>query len=303
MTISFTDRVVLVTGAGTGLGRSHALAFANAGAAVVVNDPGATLEGVSTGDAPADLVVSQINSIGARALADYADVTDREAVAAMITRTIETFGRLDVVVNNAGILRDRSFQKMDDSDWDDVLAVHLTGTANVCRAAWPVMRDQGYGRIVVTSSSSGLFGNFGQTNYGAAKMGIIGLMNTVVIEGQKHGIRINAISPIAWTRMTASLFPPAGEALMAAQKVTPGVVFLASEDAPNGVILVAGGGAFSVARIVETEPVVIGPEPTADDIAAAFPQINDLTTAKPVVNGPLHTASFFQAAAKAHSSS
>lgn len=291
MAIDFTDRVVIVTGAGTGLGRSYALGFAERGARVVVND----LQGAET-------VAGEIADAGGTAVADPSSVTDRVAVAALVAGTLDRFGRIDVVINNAGILRDRSFSKMTDADWDDVLAVHLTGSANLSRAVWPVMREAGYGRIVMTTSSSGLFGNFGQANYGAAKLGLVGLMNTLAIEGAKAGIHVNAISPIAWTRMTAGLFPPAGEALMPPERIAPGVLFLASDDAPTGKVLVAGGGVFALAAIVETEPVALPPTATPDDIAAAFGRIGDLSTAAEPGIGPVHTTAFFQAALGAQSS-
>lgn len=291
MAITFTDRVVIVTGAGAGLGKAHALGFAEKGATVVVND----LSG-------ADAVASEIEDAGGSAIASTASVTDRAEVAELIAETLARFGRIDVLINNAGILRDRSFHKMEDADWDDVMAVHLTGSANLTRAVWPAMREAGYGRIVMTTSSSGLFGNFGQANYGAAKLGLVGMMNTLAIEGAKCDIRVNAVSPIAWTAMTADLFPPAGETLMPPERITPGVLYLASEDAPTGRILVAGGGVFALAAIVESSPVALPPNASPDDIADAFPRISDLSSARPPGTGPVHTTAFFQEAMAAQSS-
>jgi NAD(P)-dependent dehydrogenase (short-subunit alcohol dehydrogenase family) len=294
MAIRFDDRVVIVTGAGGGLGRAHALGFAALGAKVVVND--LAVAGTSMSPA-ADAVVAEITAAGGTAIADGANVADRASVARLIERTMNVFGRIDVVVANAGILRDRSFAKMEESDWDAVLAVHMTGTYNVVRAAWPILRERGYGRIVTTSSSSGLFGNFGQANYAAAKMGLVGLTLTLAIEGAKYDIRANAVAPIAWTRMTAELFPPGSDALFAAEKVTPGVLFLASEGAPNGVVLAAGANAFAQAVVVETAPVMMtGPVASPDEIAARFGEIGALATATPLQNGALQTLKFLQKA-------
>jgi NAD(P)-dependent dehydrogenase (short-subunit alcohol dehydrogenase family) len=212
---------------------------------------------------------------------------------AVVERALARFGRLDVVIANAGILRDRSFAKMEAAEWDAVIAVHLDGAFNTIRAAWPAMRERGYGRIVTTTSSSGLFGNFGQANYAAAKMGLVGLTRTLAIEGQKNDIRVNAIAPIAWTRMTAGLFPPGTEEVFAPEKVTPGVLFLASEAAPSGVVLSAGGGAFAEARMVETDPLMVAERPNADDLAARWGEIA-AAPALALPNGPVQTLNFLQ---------
>ncbi len=209
------------------------------------------------------------------------------------------YGRVDVLVNNAGILRDRSFTNMSDAEWDNVLAVHLTGSANMSRAVWPVMREAGYGRIVMATSSTGLFGNFGQANYGAAKLGLVGLMNTLGIEGEKYDIRVNAVAPIALTRMTADLFPDGAEGVLEPERVAPAVLFLASDDAPNRAIVGAGGGAYAAARIEETPPVALGADAGPDAIAANWHRIADFGRADMRANGNEQTLAFFRATAKA----
>lgn len=295
MTIRFDGRVVIITGAGQGLGRAHALAFAKLGAKVVVNDLGSSVDGAGRSSAAADAVVAEIAATGGEAIADRASVTDPAAVACLVERTLARFGRIDVLVANAGILRDRSFHKMSVEEWQAVNAVHLDGTFHATRAVYPVMREAGYGRIVFTTSSSGLFGNFGQANYGAAKLGIVGLMRTLAIEGEKTNVRVNAIAPIAWTRMTAPLFPPGTEDLFAPEKVTPGVLFLASESAPTATVLSAGGGVFAVATMIETQGVKVSDSvPTADDIAAHWDVISDVATGTPLANGSLQTLKFLQ---------
>jgi NAD(P)-dependent dehydrogenase (short-subunit alcohol dehydrogenase family) len=255
--IRFDGRVVIVTGAGGGLGRAHALEFARRGARVVVNDLGGAVDGSGGSSAAAQAVVAEITAAGGEAIADGGSVTDDGGVAAMVERTLAAFGRIDVLVANAGILRDKTFAKMELADFQAVLDVHVMGTVKPLKAVWPVMRAQGYGRVVVTTSSSGLYGNFGQANYGAAKLALVGLMNTLKLEGQRDGVRINAISPVAATRMTETLMPPAILEALQPEYVTPGVVYLASEEAPTGVILTAGAGAFAVARIYETEGAAI----------------------------------------------
>jgi NAD(P)-dependent dehydrogenase (short-subunit alcohol dehydrogenase family) len=245
--IRFDGQVAIVTGAGGGLGRQHALELARRGARVVVNDLSA-----------ADAVVEEIRAAGGEALANDASVSDAGAVEAMARQALDAWGRIDVLVANAGILRDRSFGKMAIEDFQAVLDVHLMGTMLPIKAVWETMKAQGYGRIVVTTSSSGLYGNFGQANYGAAKMGIVGLMQTLKIEGQKDNIHINAISPVAATKMTEDIFPPAVLEVLKPEYVTPGVVYLCSAQAPTGAILTAGAGSFALARVVETEGVHLG---------------------------------------------
>lgn len=268
MAIRFDDKVVIVTGAGGGLGRAHALGFAARGAIVVVNDL-----------AGADKVVADIEAAGGRALADATDVTDRAGMAALVARLVASHGGVDVLVANAGILRDRTFAKMTEAEWDAIVAVHLGGAEACARAVWPVMRARG-GRIVFTSSGSGLYGNFGQANYAAAKMALVGLTKTLAAEGAKAGIHVNALVPVAWTRMTEGLFPPGGETLFAPEKVTPAALFLASAGAPNGMVLAAGGGVFAEVRVIEAEGLALsGADLTPENVAAGLATIADMTGA------------------------
>jgi NAD(P)-dependent dehydrogenase (short-subunit alcohol dehydrogenase family) len=256
--IRFDDRVAIVTGAGGGLGRQHALELARRGAKVVVNDLGGSVDGSGGGSEAAMKVVDEIKAAGGEAIANGSSVTDDAGVALMVKQAMDQWGRIDILVANAGILRDKSFAKMEIADFELVLGVHLMGTVKPAKAVWEIMRNQNYGRIVVTTSSSGLFGNFGQSNYGAAKLGIIGFMNTLRLEGQKNNIHVNAISPVAATRMTENLMPPQILERLKPEYVTPGVVYLCSEEAPSGVILSAGAGAFAAAKIYETEGVYLG---------------------------------------------
>lgn len=272
MGISFNDRVAIVTGAGGGLGRSHALALAARGAKVVVNDFG---RAGPDGTTAADAVVAEIRAAGGTAVASHASVTDEAAVGAMVAETLQRWGRIDILVNNAGILRDKSFGKMEIADFRLVVEVHLMGAAICTHAVWPVMRAQKYGRIVMTTSSSGLYGNFGQANYGAAKMALVGLMQTLAIEGAKDGIRVNCLAPTAATRMTEGLMPQAVLDRLAPEAVTPGVLFLVSEDAPTRAILCAGAGTFERAYVTMTAGVHLGTGPdVAEQVAAAFDAIS-----------------------------
>lgn len=274
--ITFDEQVAIVTGAGHGLGRSHALALAERGARVVVNDLGGARDGTGSSSAAADAVVAEIEAAGGEAIADGADVSDADAVDAMVDAAIEKWGRVDILINNAGILRDKSFANMEQADFDLVVKVHLTGTAICTKAVWAHMREQNYGRIVVTSSSSGLYGNFGQANYGAAKLGVVGLMNTLRTEGAKYDIRVNALAPVALTRMTEDIMPEATRGLLNPEEVTPGVLFLVSKDAPNGVVLAAGAGGFASTRIYETDGIWLPPEErTPEIIAERFDEICD----------------------------
>ncbi|HEY7852833.1 MAG TPA: SDR family oxidoreductase [Caulobacteraceae bacterium] len=256
--IRFDGKVAIVTGAGGGLGRQHALELARRGAKVVVNDLGGTMDGSGGSSEAAEKVVAEIKSAGGEALANGSSVTDDAGVTHMVGQAMDAWGRVDILIANAGVLRDKSFSKMEIGDFEFVLDVHLMGTVKPAKAVWEIMRTQNYGRIVVTTSSSGLYGNFGQTNYGAAKLGIVGFMNTLKLEGQKNNIHVNAVAPVAGTRMTENLMPPEIVKRLAPEYVTPGVVYLCSEDAPTGVILTAGGGAFAMARIQETEGVYLG---------------------------------------------
>lgn len=281
MSISFTGKVAIVTGAGGGLGRQHALELARRGAAVVVNDLGGAMDGTGGSSAAADSVVKEIVDAGGKAIANGASVSDAKGVDNLVKQTLEAFGRIDILINNAGILRDKSFKKMELDDFRVVIDVHLLGTALCTKAVWPIMLEQNYGRIVVTSSPSGLFGNFGQANYGAAKMGVVGLMNTLKIEGAKSNVKINALAPVAATRMTESLIPKDRLEKLGPELVTPGVVYLCSEDAPSGVILQAVGGRFNVAEMVESSWVDLSADCTVESVAASWSKISDTTNAKP----------------------
>ncbi|MFL5236712.1 MAG: SDR family NAD(P)-dependent oxidoreductase [Rhizomicrobium sp.] len=285
MTIRFDGKVAIVTGAGGGLGRAHALELARRGAQVVVNDLGGALDGSGGSSAAAETVVAEIKAAGGTAIVNGSSVTDDSGVANMVNQAMDAFGRIDILIANAGILRDKSFAKMEMADFEAVMAVHVMGTVKPARACWQIMRDQHYGRIVVTTSSTGLYGNFGQANYGTAKLALVGLMNTLKIEGARDNIRVNAICPVAATRMTEALMPPPMLEMLKPDYVTPGVVYLASEEAPAGVILTAGAGVFSAAQIVETEGVNLGHAADAEAIAANWDQIADFATARHYENG------------------
>jgi len=292
MTIRFDGKVAIVTGAGGGLGRCHALELARRGAKVVVNDLGGSVDGSGGSSEAAAKVVDEIKAMGGEAIANGSSVTDDAGVALMIKQAMDAFGRIDILIANAGILRDKSFSKMEMKDFDLVVAVHLMGTVKPAKAVWQIMRDQQYGRIVVTTSSTGLYGNFGQTNYGAAKLGIVGFMNTLKLEGAKDNIKVNAISPVAATRMTENLMPPAMNAMLKPEYVTPGVVYLASDDAPTGMILTAGAGVFSAAQMVETDGINLGHGATAETVAEYWGKIADFSTAKHYTMGNEQTAKF-----------
>jgi NAD(P)-dependent dehydrogenase (short-subunit alcohol dehydrogenase family) len=293
MTIRFDGKTVIVTGAGGGLGRAHALEFAKRGAKVVVNDLGGALDGSGGNSAAAEAVVAEIKSQGGVAIANGASVTDDAGVAHLIAQTTDAFGPVDILIANAGILRDKSFGKMELKDFEAVLAVHLTGTVKPVKAVWQAMRERQYGRIVVTTSSTGLYGNFGQTNYGAAKLSLVGFMNSLKLEGARDNIKVNAICPIAGTRMTENLMPPEMLAALKPEYVTPGVVFLASDEAPSGVILTAGAGVFAVAELVESEGVHLGHAATADDVAANWAKIADFAGARHYQQGAEQSQKFF----------
>ena len=295
MTLDYTGKVVIVTGAGGGLGRCHALEFARRGAKVVVNDLGGAVDGSGGSSEAADKVVEEIKAAGGEAISNGSSVTDDAGVANMVAQTMDAYGRIDVLVNNAGVLRDKSFAKMEIADFDFVVDVHLFGTMKPTKAVWPIMKEQGYGRIMVTSSSSGLYGNFGQSNYGAAKLGVVGFINTLKLEGQKDNIHINALAPVAWTRMTSNLMPPEMEEALAPEQVTPAVVFMCSEQAPTGKIICAGAGAYAAAQIVETRGMYLGTAPTAEDVAENWEQISKLDDqAEALFQGGEQTRRFFE---------
>jgi NAD(P)-dependent dehydrogenase (short-subunit alcohol dehydrogenase family) len=275
MTIRFDGRTAIVTGAGGGLGRAYALDLALRGANVIVNDLGGARDGTGGSDAAAS-VVAEIEAMGGQAVADSGSVTDASAMEAMVANAIDRFGSVDILINNAGVLRDKSFAKMSHDDFAFVVQVHLIGSAICTRAVWDHMRERQYGRILMTASSSGLYGNFGQANYGAAKLGIAGLTRTLALEGAKHNVRVNTLAPTAWTRMTEDIFPEAAAALFTPETVAPAAVYLVSEDAPNNVIVGAGAGVFQSAHITLTDGVrLTGDELSAEGIAAHWDAILD----------------------------
>ncbi len=263
MGLDFKGRVAIVTGAGGGLGKQHALLLASRGAKVVVNDLGADVHGDGGSVSAAQAVVDEIRAAGGEAIVNGASVTDFEAVQKMVQQAVDTWGRVDILVNNAGILRDKSFAKMALDDFKLVMDVHVMGAVHCTKAVWPIMQSQNYGRIIMTTSSSGLYGNFGQANYGAAKMALAGLMQTLSIEGMKHDIRVNCLAPTAAPRMTEGLMPQAVLDALQPQAVSPAMLVMASEDAPNRTILCAGAGSFEVAHITLTQGVHLG---TGDDV-------------------------------------
>lgn len=276
MSVKFDDKVAIVTGGGIGLGREHALGLAKRGAKVVVNDLGVSQDGEGGSSASAQSVVAEIVAMGGEALAHGADVSDELQVKDMVQQTMDKWGRIDILINNAGILRDKTFSKMTLDDFRKVVDVHLMGTATVTHAVWPIMRKQSYGRIVLTSSSSGLYGNFGQSNYGAAKTAMVGLMNVLHHEGARDDIRVNILAPTATTRMTEELFSMEVGELLDPATITPGVLFLVSENAPSRIIMGAGGGSFAQTRIYETKGITLaGDDITPENVERHWAQIID----------------------------
>jgi NAD(P)-dependent dehydrogenase (short-subunit alcohol dehydrogenase family) len=279
--IRFDGKVAIVTGAGGGLGRQHALELARRGAKVVVNDLGSAVDGSGGSSEAAQKVVEEIKALGGEAIANGSSVTDDAGVAHMVKQAMDAWGRIDILIANAGVLRDKSFSKMEIADFEFVLNVHLMGTVKPAKAVWEIMKAQTFGRIVVTTSSTGLYGNFGQSNYGAAKSGLVGFMHTIKLEGQKDNVHINAICPVAGTRMTQGILPPDFMAKFAPEYVTPGVVYLCSDEAPTGAILIAGGGTFAFAALYETEGVHLGEDGlSAEAVRDAWGQITDTTGQK-----------------------
>ncbi|MEM6818497.1 MAG: SDR family oxidoreductase [Pseudomonadota bacterium] len=299
MSIRFDDQVVIVTGAGGGLGRCHALEFARRGAKVVVNDLGGARDGTGGSSSAAEAVVAEIEAMGGEAIADGANVTKPDEVEAMVKAAMDRWGRIDVLVNNAGILRDKTFAKMELDDFEMVVDVHLIGSVVCTKAVWEIMRQQQYGRIMMTSSSSGLYGNFGQSNYGAAKLGLVGFMNTLHLEGMKYNIHVNTLAPVAATRMTEDLM---GEDVLAALKpelVTPAVIFMCSKDAGSRQIIAAGAGGFARAAIIESEGILLtGDDVTAENLAAQWDEASDLSTARELQQGSEQSVKFLTALAK-----
>jgi NAD(P)-dependent dehydrogenase (short-subunit alcohol dehydrogenase family) len=277
MTISFKDRVAIVTGAGGGLGRAYALELAKRGAKIVVNDLGGARDGTGHSDA-ALKVVEEIEAAGGEAMSDGGSVTEYDHMVELVAKTKEKWGGVHVLINNAGVLRDKSFAKMEPVDFEFVVKVHLIGSANVTKAAWETMREQNYGRILMTASSTGLYGNFGQANYGAAKLGLAGLAKTLYLEGAKHNIKVNTIAPVAGTRMTEDLFPAEGFKAFAPEKVVPAALYLVSEDAPTNMIVGAGAGVFQAAYVTLTQgKLLTGDDLSPEGIAAHWAEIVDRT--------------------------
>lgn len=277
MSISFEGRVAIVTGAGGGLGRAYALELARRGAKVVVNDLGASRDGSGHSDA-ALKVVEEIEALGGQAMPNGGSVSEYDQMAEMVARARERWGGVHVLINNAGILRDKSFTKMDPADFELVVRVHLIGSAFATKACWDTMREQNYGRILMTASSSGLFGNFGQANYGAAKLGVAGLTKTLYLEGAKNNIRVNSLAPVAATRMTEDIFPEEAFKLFGPESVVPAALFLVSEDAPTNAIVGAGAGAYHSAWVTMNKGVILPPaDQTVEGFAANWGNISDRT--------------------------
>jgi NAD(P)-dependent dehydrogenase (short-subunit alcohol dehydrogenase family) len=277
MTMRFDGKVAIVTGAGGGLGREHALALAKRGAKVVVNDLGGARDGSGASATAAEAVVAEIEALGGEAIANAASVTDYAAVEAMVKAAMDKWGRIDILVNNAGVLRDKTFAKMEIADFQFVMDVHLMGAVNCTKAVWEIMRAQNYGRIVMTTSSSGLYGNFGQSNYGAAKMALVGFMQTLSIEGAKNDIRVNCLAPTAHTRMTEDLGAALPLEALGPELVSPGVLYLVSENAPSRCILAAGAGGFERAYVTITQGIHVTGEDAPEQIEARFAEISDRT--------------------------
>lgn len=300
MSIRFDDQVAIVTGAGGGLGRTHALELARRGAKVVVNDLGGNVHGEGGSSAAAEAVVKEIVDAGGEAFAHGANVADEAQVADMVKKTMEKWGRIDILVNNAGVLRDKTFAKMEIADFEFVVKVHLMGSVVCTKAVWDIMREQGYGRIVMTTSSSGLYGNFGQSNYGAAKMALVGFMHTLCLEGAKYNIRVNSLAPMAATRMTEGLLPEEALKLSTPESVTAGLITLCDKDAPNRTILAAGAGGYARAVVYETDGIYLKPdEQTPENVRAGMADINNPDGQKELVQGGQQSMKFVGKAAAA----
>jgi NAD(P)-dependent dehydrogenase (short-subunit alcohol dehydrogenase family) len=280
MTIRFDNRVAIATGAGNGLGRAHALLLASRGAKVVVNDPGGAVDGKGGDSAAANKVVAEIKAAGGQAVANYDSVAEARTAANIVKTAVDSFGTVDIVVNNAGILRDKSFHNMTTEDFDFVVKVHFLGTAYVTHAAWPILRAKAYGRVVVTSSNSGIYGNFGQANYGGAKLAVVGFMNALRLEGQKYNIMMNALAPVAGTRMTESLMTPEVLEKLKPEFASPMVAYLCSEECQRtGEIWSAGAGYFARIEYREAPGMrITGRPPTLEDVAENIDKIADLST-------------------------
>ncbi|MEH6548900.1 MAG: SDR family NAD(P)-dependent oxidoreductase [Pseudomonadales bacterium] len=297
MTINFDGQVAIVTGAGNGLGKSHALELAKRGAKVVINDLGGAKDGSGSSSDAAKAVVAEIEAMGGEAIAHGANVTNFDEVEDMVKQAMDKWGRVDILINNAGILRDKSFSKMTLDDFKLIIDVHLMGAVNCTKAVWDIMKSQNYGRIVMTTSSSGLYGNFGQTNYGAGKMAVIGLMNTLVLEGEKNDIRVNALAPTAGTRMLEGLMPQEAIDLLTPSSVTAGALILCHRDAPNKTILCAGAGGYASTHIYETDGIYLPVESqNSDEVLKNWDGIMDATDQKELQTGFFQTEKFMKKA-------
>ncbi|EAS47348.1 oxidoreductase, short chain dehydrogenase/reductase family protein [gamma proteobacterium HTCC2207] len=297
MSISFEGKVAIVTGAGNGLGRSHALALAERGAKVVVNDLGGARDGTGASSDAAMEVVGIIEAAGGEAFAHGANVSKFDEVEDMVAQAMAKWGRVDILINNAGILRDKSFSKMDLADFKLVMDVHLMGSVNCTKAVWDIMREQNYGRIVMTTSSSGMYGNFGQSNYGAAKMAVLGFMNTLVLEGGKNNIHVNALAPTAGTRMTEDLMPPEMLGLLTAESVTAAALVLCDETAPTRTILCAGAGGYAKSGMYETDGIFLPQaEQNPEAIVAQWDELSDVSNHQPLESGSKQTEKFLMKA-------
>lgn len=295
MSIDFKGKVAIVTGAGAGLGRCHALELAKRGAKVVINDLGGSVDGTGGSSDAANQVVEEIKKLGGEAIANGASVSDRKGAESIINDAVKAFGTVDILINNAGILRDKSFAKVSLDDFETVINVHLLGSLYVTKAAWPIMIEKGYGRIVMTTSSSGLYGNFGQSNYGAAKLGLVGLMNTLRLEGGRKGVHTNAIAPVAATRMTENLgIPEEFFKKLKPELVTPAVLYLCSDKAPNGVTIEAGAGHYARVAIMEAKGFTVGENATVEDVAENFEKIADMSGAHEFKQGGEASMKIFQ---------
>ena len=303
MSLDFEGKVAIVTGSGGGIGKGYALELGKRGAKVVVNDLGGAVDGSGGSLTAAETVVKEIQDSGGDAMANGANVCNQDEVKNMVEQAMEKWGRVDVLVNNAGILRDKSFAKMPWEDFVTVVNVHLLGSALCAHTVFPIMKEQEYGRIIMTSSSSGLFGNFGQTNYGAAKMGVVGLMNTLKLEGAKYNVHANSVAPTATTRMTEALLPPEFKEKLDPKFIIPAVIFLASEKAPNGEILEVGAGVVANTYIMETMGKYFGTDDTftAESVSESWEQIIDTSEARRPFQGGDIAIKHFETIQKAES--
>lgn len=298
MTVRFDGKVAIVTGAGNGLGRSHALAFAERGAKVVVNDLGGARDGTGSSSEAAQEVVAAIKANGGEAIANGANVADFDAVQNMVKEAMDAWGRVDILVNNAGILRDKSFSKMTMEDFKLVVDVHLMGATYCTKAVWEIMKEQNYGRIVMVTSSSGLYGNFGQSNYSAAKLAVVGLMNSLAQEGEKYNVRVNALAPAALTRMTEDIIPdPRAAAALVPEPVSAGVLALCTEDAPTKFILCAGAGGYASSHLYETKGIYLTAEDqTPEMILENWAALDDPKGEEKITQALQQTGKFIKAA-------